>query len=111
MISAVIDIGTNSTRLFVADEKLNPIKKMLLEKKRREAEISQNNTTQSISNTEVKQSFCSDFSQGDRVFHSKFGVGKIIEVKEVGNEPMIIVDFGVQGQKAMDLETANLKKF
>lgn len=29
MISAVIDIGTNSTRLFVADENLNPIKKML----------------------------------------------------------------------------------
>lgn len=29
MIKAVIDIGTNSTRLFVADEKLNPIKKML----------------------------------------------------------------------------------
>ncbi len=29
MINAVIDIGTNSTRLFVADEQLNPIKKML----------------------------------------------------------------------------------
>ena len=54
----------------------NPIKKMLLEKKRKEAEQTANpveNQTNTINETSTLE-----FNSGDRVFHSKFGVGKLI---------------------------------
>lgn len=78
----------------------NPIKKMLEEKKQRELAMSSNNSA----STNV-------FNSGDRVFHSKFGVGNITEIKEIAGSQMYIVDFGKQGQKAMDASFANLKKF
>ncbi len=82
----------------------NPIKKMLLERKQREAALSsEQKTTFNSSNV--------DFKAGDRVFHSKFGVGKIIEIKEVASSPMIIADFGKFGTKALDASFSNLKKF
>jgi DNA helicase-2/ATP-dependent DNA helicase PcrA len=86
----------------------NPIKKMLLEKKRQEAIEEKSKIS---NNTEQKSEIKTDFKSGDRVFHSKFGVGNVIEIKEVGNSAMIIVDFGNQGQKALALEFAQLKKF
>ena len=61
------------------------------------------NTTTTTLNTE--------FKSGDRVFHSKFGVGKVCDIKVIGSSSMIIVDFGSQGQKALDAAFAQLKKF
>ncbi len=77
----------------------NPIKKKLMEKQKNEQ----------IENS-LKQN-TSTFKAGDRVFHSKFGVGKVIEIKTVGSSDMIIADFGNQGKKALDAAFAQLKKF
>ena len=86
----------------------NPIKKMLLEKKQREAQAA--NETQNT--TPISQpTTSSELKTGDRVFHSKYGVGKITDVKEIGDSSMYIVDFGSQGQKALDAAFAQLKKF
>ncbi len=84
----------------------NPIKKMLLEKKRKEAEIQSAATNINNSSNAVV-----NFNTGDRVFHSKFGVGKVVEIKAIGESSMIIVDFGKFGQKALDSSFAQLKKF
>ncbi len=78
------------------------IKKLALQKEKAKSE--QNNSLSSIS-------YPSDFKSGDRVFHSKFGIGKVIEVKLIGGSTMIIVDFGSQGSKALDASFAQLKKF
>jgi len=82
----------------------NPIKRMLLEKKRKEAE---ENAGKSI----YQQPASADFKAGDRVFHTKFGIGKVIEVKEISSVLTIIADFGRQGTKALDAEFSQLKKF
>ena len=84
----------------------NPIKRMLLEKKKKEAELNAQKTqviTETISPN--------DFKPGDRVFHSKFGIGKVIEMKDVSSSTMIIVDFGKSGEKALDAGFSQLKKF
>ncbi len=77
----------------------NPIKKKLIEMQKKEQ--TENTLKQNTLN----------FKAGDRVFHSKFGVGKIIEIKTVGSSDMIIADFGNQGKKALDASYAQLKKF
>ena len=79
----------------------NPIKKKLMEKIKNEEQ------TQHIdgNKTEIK------FQTGDRVFHSKFGVGKITDIKEIGSSSMLVVDFNSQGTKALDATFAQLKKF
>lgn len=86
----------------------NPIKKMLMERKQKEAmalkEKSENINLKSTAET-------TEFAINDRVFHSKFGVGKIADIKPVGGVRMYIVDFGSQGQKALDSSFAQLKKF
>ena len=89
----------------------NPIKRLLLEKKRKESEQISNSAVPEVN--EPKQTFQSktEFANGDRVFHSKFGVGKVVEIKEIGSSSMIIVDFGNQGTKALDSTFAQLKKF
>ncbi len=84
----------------------NPIKKMLLEKKQKEAESAPTKTA-----TLTASSSFSDLKTGDRVFHSKFGIGKIIEIKDISSSSMIIVDFGKFGQKALDASYSQLKKF
>ena len=80
----------------------NPIKKLVLEKNRRE--------TEEVNNKNLVQNSIT-FSNGDRVFHSKFGVGKVIAIKDVGASSMIIVDFGKLGEKALDSSFSQLKKF
>ncbi len=80
----------------------NPIKRMLEEKKKKEAALSSQNNE-----TETKQTF----SQGDRVFHEKFGIGHIEEIKEIGSSKMYVIDFGKMGKKAVDSLYTNLKKF
>lgn len=78
----------------------NPIKRMLEEKKAKEAALaaSTENTSKS-------------FEKGDRVFHEKFGMGHIEEIKQIGSSSMYVIDFGKQGKKAVDALYANLKKF
>lgn len=78
----------------------NPIKRMLEEKKAREAALTKENDAVSKS-----------FEKGDRVFHEKFGIGHIEEIKQIGSSSMYVIDFGKQGKKAVDSLYANLKKF
>lgn len=78
----------------------NPIKRMLEEKKAKEAALAAANESSSRS-----------FEKGDRVFHEKFGIGHIDEIKEIGSSKMYVIDFGKQGKKAVDALYANLKKF
>lgn len=77
----------------------NPIKRMLEEKKQKEAALAQKNTE---TNT---------YNIGDRVFHEKFGIGHIDEIKQIGSSSMYVINFGKQGKKAVDALYANLKKF
>ena len=77
----------------------NPIKRMLEEKKAKEAALAAQNEQ---ANT---------FAKGDRVFHEKFGLGYIDEIKQIGSSSMYVIDFGKQGKKAVDALYANLKKF
>ena len=88
----------------------NPIKKMLLEKKQKEADDNKIkiNTEQLSANIHSNSEM---YNAGDRVFHSKFGVGKIDEIKKIGSSSMLIVDFGKFGKKALDEAFAQLKKF
>lgn len=81
----------------------NPIKRMLEEKRAKEQ--AQNNIKPQPFDTQQT------FKSGDRVFHSKFGMGHIQEVKNISGSDMYIIDFGNQGQKALDASFANLKKF
>ena len=81
----------------------NPIKRMLEEKKARESM----GATQVVSSGQAGNTF----TKGDRVFHEKFGIGHIDEIKQIGSSSMYVIDFGKQGKKAVDSLYANLKKF
>lgn len=83
----------------------NPIKQKLLERKKKEE---QSNIKQNLFN---KSTDNSALSIGDRVFHSKFGIGKITNITNVESSSMIVVDFGSRGQIALDSAFAQLKKF
>lgn len=78
----------------------NPIKRMLEEKKAKEA-----------ANVEIQTETSTSFGKGDRVFHEKFGIGHIEEIKQIGSSSMYVIDFGKQGKKAVDALYASLKKF
>ena len=80
----------------------NPIKRMLEEKKAKEAALAASQNDNSSDNT---------FNKGDRVFHSKFGIGHIEEVKVTGSNKSYIIDFGKQGRKSVDALYYGLKKF
>ena len=86
----------------------NQARKRYLEKKREEEAAAENAIK---AERETVKSDIVDYKSGDRVFHSKFGVGKVVEIKQIGGSSMIIVDFGKFGQKALDLTYAQLKKF
>ncbi len=77
----------------------NPIKRMLEEKKKKEAALAQETPETAT------------FGVGDRVFHEKFGIGHIEEIKQIGSSSMYVIDFGKQGKKAVDALYTNLKKF
>ena len=51
------------------------------------------------------------FSEGERVFHEKLGIGHILSVTQIGDSTMYTIDFGKMGKKAMDAAYAHLKKF
>ena len=84
----------------------NPIKKLLLEKRQKEQ-----NKSEPAAGSDSHEQPQTVFSVGDRVFHSKFGVGKVTDIKQIGSSEMIIADFGAQGVKALDSAFAQLKKF
>ena len=83
----------------------NPIKRLLEERKQKEAALAAANAESSLNNSVVT------FVQGDRVFHEKFGIGHIEEIKQIGSSSMYVIDFGKQGRKAVDSSYSNLKKF
>lgn len=48
---------------------------------------------------------------GTRVFHTNFGVGKIIEINKENNQSNYIVEFSKYGKKTLDSKTSGLKTF
>ena len=77
----------------------NPIKKMLEQKRQMEANGIKNQTV-------------SKFNKGDRVFHPQFGIGTINDIiSENQGSDIYMIDFGKLGQKAVDSNVANLKRF
>lgn len=82
----------------------NAIKRMLEEKKQKEAEQKQKEL-------EKLSSVPYYFNAGERIFHEKLGVGHIEEVTQIGESTMYTIDFGKMGKKAMDAAYAKLKKF
>lgn len=81
----------------------NAIKRMLEEKRQREAEEKQKEQ-------EKLSSAPYFFNVGERIFHEKLGVGHIEEVEQIGSSTMYTIDFGKMGKKAMDAAYARLKK-
>ena len=88
----------------------NAIKRMLEERNKQLAEQQQKEQEkiEKEQNTPVVEYV---FSEGERVFHDKLGIGHIKEVIHVGDSMMYTIDFGKQGVKAMDAAYAKLKKF
>ena len=88
----------------------NAIKRMLEERNKQIAEQQQKEQEkiEKEQNTPVVEYV---FSEGERVFHDKLGIGHIKEVIQVGDSMMYTIDFGKQGVKAMDAAYAKLKKF
>ena len=76
--------------------------------KRRIAEMAMNNPTETKTVNDTKTE---NFETGDRVFHSKFGLGHISEIKHIAGTTMYIIDFGKQGKKTVDADFADIKKF
>lgn len=79
----------------------NPVKKAADEYKRKEE----------LELKIKKDELLNLFSVGDRVFHPRYGIGKVFTFDKDTNEPTISVDFNKEGIKEFDLVTSNLKKF
>ena len=86
----------------------NPIKRKLEERKRLEAEQAKLAQEREAEKNSPIDYF---FSEGERVFHEKLGVGHIVDVNQIGDSTMYTIDFGKMGKKAMDAAYAHLKKF
>ena len=85
-------------RLIIAN---NPIKKASDEyKKKQELELKAK-----------KDALLEAYSIGDRVFHPRYGIGKVETIDKDTPEPTISVNFNKEGIREFDLVTSNLKKF
>lgn len=84
----------------------NPIKRKIEEHRRLEAE-KQKLEAENRAGAHIDYFF----SEGERVFHEKLGIGHILSVTQIGESTMYTIDFGKMGKKAMDAAYANLKKF
>lgn len=51
------------------------------------------------------------FKQGDRVFHPQYGIGQINDVKPDGQTYVYVVSFSKYGEKELDSEYCQLKRF
>ncbi len=96
-----------STPLVTEEERIrqiianSPVKKASDEyKKKQELEIKQK-----------KDELLNSFFVGDRVFHPRYGIGKISGIDKDIPDPTVTVDFNKEGIKEFDLITSNLKKF
>ena len=64
-----------------------------------------------ISSSAIKNSSIEiNFSEGDKVSHEKFGLGKILKIEGLNNDVRAIVDFSKFGQKNLLLRFAKLNK-
>ncbi|MBR6163020.1 UvrD-helicase domain-containing protein [bacterium] len=112
-IAPVTSFGKNfvspqkrKANLIKSQENLNNIAKKQEEDKKKIEEILKNNP--------IKQKILarlSQFKQGDRVFHTKYGVGTILSVTNDGSATTFKVDFKSQGVKELDGALSGLKKF
>ena len=82
----------------------NAIKKMLEEKKAKEAE--RERIQAELKKDEIEYFF----NVGEQVFHEQLGVGKILDISKIGQSTLYTIDFGALGKKAMDSAYANLSK-
>ena len=82
----------------------NAIKKMLEEKKAKEAE------KERIQSELKKDDIEYFFNVGEQVFHAQLGVGKILDISKIGQSTLYTIDFGALGKKAMDSAYANLTR-
>ena len=64
-----------------------------------------------LENKAKKDALMNEVSLGDRVFHPRFGIGKVYHIDKDTNEPTITVEFNKEGIREFDLITAGLKKF
>jgi len=80
----------------------NPIKRKIEEAKRNEMNKVQTIPTQNSDN---------NFETGDRIFHPKFGIGHISDIRHIAGTTMYVIDFGKLGKKTVDAEFADIKKF
>ena len=86
----------------------NPMKQKIEEKKRKDAELAEEQRQKEELKTSTTQYY---FNIGERVFHEKLGIGYITDVIQMGDNTIYTIDFGKQGKKAMDATYAHLKKF
>ena len=64
-----------------------------------------------ISSSAIKNSSIEiNFSEGDKVSHEKFGLGKIVKIEGLNNDVRAIVEFSKFGQKNLLLRFAKLNK-
>ena len=64
-----------------------------------------------ISSSPLKNSSIEiNFSEGDKVSHEKFGLGKIVKIEGLNNDVRAIVEFSKFGQKNLLLRFAKLNK-
>ena len=79
----------------------NPIKKMIEQRKLEEQKIKEEQSSKALKT----------FEMGERVFHSKFGIGHIQNIENIGTSTIYTVDFGKMGIKNLDLTYSDLKSF
>jgi DNA helicase-2/ATP-dependent DNA helicase PcrA len=82
----------------------NPIRKKIEEAKAAKL----NNSKPEI---KIQQTSSATFKEGDRVFHSTYGIGHVRDIKTVAGTVLYIVEFAREGLKSFDSSLANLKKF
>ena len=51
------------------------------------------------------------FKKGDRVFHPQFGIGAVNDVQANGQTYTYVVEFSKHGEKSLDSEYCDLKRF
>ena len=112
-IAPVTSFGKNfvapqkrKANLIKSQENLNNIARKKEEDEKKIEEILKNNP--------IKQKIlarAAQFKVGDRVFHTKYGVGTITNIDDDGSSKILKVDFKSQGVKELDALYSGLKKF
>lgn len=112
-IAPVTSFGKN----FVAPQqrKANIIKsKANLENAQKREEDDRKKVEEILKNNPIRQRIlaqASQYKEGDRVFHSKYGVGTVLSIISEGSTVTLKIDFKSQGIKELDAVFSGLKKF